>query len=309
MARKTFDPNDPVKPAGLLENITPEQEDELCKCADDFIYFATNWCMIQSVRDGAILFDPYPYQKEMLDSFIKHDKLIFMCGRQLGKTTLAALYILWWTIFQDDKTVLIASNTADASIEVVDRIKYAYEHLPFFMKPGVTIYNQKKIIFENKSKIVSRATTKKSGRGLSISLLYVDEMGMIDPPEKQREFWASIEPTTSSAGAKTIITSTPISDEDQFAQIWFSAKDIYDSHGNEDPEGIGKNGFKAIKFTWKDHPDRDEKWKERSIASIGNERFLREHACLVHNTVVTLMDQDGRVFDIRIGDLYDFLGK
>lgn len=281
--------NDPIKKPFLVEKFTQEQIDELIKCKDDFVYFVLTYCYIQHPKRGRVKFEPYDYQEEMLKSFLDYTQLIFMCGRQLGKTTCVALYILWRAIFQEDQTILIASNKTDSAVEVMDRIKYTYENLPDWLKPGVTMYNRKHVIFENSSEVITRSTTKDTGRGLSISLLYCDEFAAVDPPQKQREFWAAIRPVVSTGG-ECIITSTPLSDEDTFAQIWNSACDIFDEHGEENPEGIGKNGFKAVKFTWDVHPDRDEKWAETERAAIGIDRFEREHNCEFISQSDTLVD-------------------
>lgn len=87
-------------------------------------------------------------------------------------TTTASAFLLWWTIFKPDQIVLIVANKEAQALEIISRIKYAYEELPDWMRPGVVEYNKKSLIFDNKSKIISRATTPNAGRGLSISLLY-----------------------------------------------------------------------------------------------------------------------------------------
>jgi hypothetical protein len=110
---------------------------------------------------------------------------------------------------------------------------------------------------------------------MSISLLYCDELAFVRPTIA-REFWTSISPTLSTGG-KAIITSTPNSDEDQFALIWKGANDTFDAYGNETT--LGKNGFKAMLATWDKHPERDAEWAERERSSIGDDRFEREHQC------------------------------
>jgi hypothetical protein len=110
---------------------------------------------------------------------------------------------------------------------------------------------------------------------MSISLLYCDEFAFVRPTIAS-EFWTSITPTLSTGG-KCIITSTPNSDEDQFAQIWRGANNTFDEFGNETPLGI--NGFKAYRSAWQEHPDRDEKWANEMRAQLGEERFRREMEC------------------------------
>jgi hypothetical protein len=110
---------------------------------------------------------------------------------------------------------------------------------------------------------------------MSISLLYCDEFAFVRPTIAA-EFWTSITPTLATGG-KCIITSTPNSDEDQFAQIWKSANNCFDEHGNETE--LGRNGFKAFRSAWQEHPDRDEAWADQMRAQLGEERFRREMEC------------------------------
>jgi hypothetical protein len=110
---------------------------------------------------------------------------------------------------------------------------------------------------------------------MSITLLYCDEFAFVRPTIA-KEFWTSISPTLSTGG-KAIITSTPNSDEDQFALIWKQANKNIDEFGNEQELGI--NGFKPYQSHWNEHPDRDEQWAKEEMGRIGEERFRREHGC------------------------------
>lgn len=104
-----------------------------------------------------------------------------------------------------------------------------------------------------------------------------DEFAFVQP-NIANEFWTSISPTLATGG-RAIITSTPNSDEDQFAIIWKESQDVFDSYGNERTDGKGRNGFFGYKSDWWDHPDRDEAWKVEELGRIGEERFRREYGC------------------------------
>ena len=58
----------------------------------------------------------------------------------------------------------------------------------------------------------------------------------------------------SNTGGSCIITSTPTDDETLFADIWKQAEQTYDEHGVESPDGVGINGFKALRIKWDAHP-------------------------------------------------------
>ena len=108
-----------------------------------------------------------------------------------------------------------------------------------------------------------------------------DELAFVEP-SIATAFWSSISPTLATGG-KTIITSTPNSDEDLFATLWKEANYKFDEYGNE--KEVGTNGFKPFKALWHQHPDRDEAWKEKELAKIGHIKFSIEYDCqfLVYN--------------------------
>jgi len=195
--------------------------------------------------------------------------------RQTGKTTSAAGYLLWYAMFIPDSTILIAAHKYSGAQEIMQRIRYAYEHCPNHIKAGATTYNKGNLDFENGSRIVSATTTETTGRGMAISLLYLDEFAFVRPTIAEA-FWTSITPTLSTGG-KAIITSTPNSDEDQFALIWKGANKTEDSYGNTTEVGV--NGFRAYRAHWQEHPDRDEKWAEEMKSQLGEDRFNREIGC------------------------------
>lgn len=228
--------------------------------------------------------------------------------RQMGKTTCAAGFLLWKAMFTPDSGILLAANKMVQAMEIMDRIRFAYENLEEYnwLRAGVTEYNKGTITFDNGSKITARATTPDAGRGLSITLLYLDEFAFVQP-NMASEFWTAISPTLS-AGGHCIITSTPNNDEDQFAQIWKGANIDTDDNGHRLPGGVGKNGFFPIEVTWDKHPDRDEKWAIDFRNKLGESRFRREFACLSENTNV---DITNGFFNQKISmkDLFNLLKK
>jgi len=103
-----------------------------------------------------------------------------------------------------------------------------------------------------------------------------DEFAFVQPPEKAKEFWTALSPTLATGG-KAIITSTPNSDEDQFAMIWKEANKRFDDFGNETK--LGPNGFFPYFAHWRENPLRDDEWADVERSKIGEERFRREFEC------------------------------
>lgn len=266
-----------VKKANQQHEYTPEQVRELGLCVEDPIYFIKKYVMIKHPVRGSIPFDMYLYQERMIKAFMENKFCVALASRQVGKSITAAAYILWFSIFHFDKTILIASNKNKNAMLMIRHIQFAYENLPMWIKPGVTEigWNRHSVEFDNGSRIESTATTEDAGRSMSISLLYCDEFAFVKP-NIQEEFWTSIEPTLSTGGS-CIMTSTPNGDINIFAQIWRGAL-------------VGANGFFPIEVTWNEPPNRDQKFKEDTIAKIGERKWLQEYDCQFLSSDALLVD-------------------
>ena len=266
---------DLVKKPYSKEKFTSTQLQELARCTVDPKYFIKNFCYIQHPTKGRLKFELYGYQDRLVDVYHNYRYSIAMLPRQTGKSTCAAAYLLWYAMFKPDSVILIAAHKYSGAQEIMQRVRYMYEMCPDHIRAGATAYNKGSLEFDNGSRIVAQATTENTGRGMSITLVYLDEFAFV-PPRVASEFWTSISPTLSTGG-KCFITSTPSQDNDQFAQIWKQANKTQDEYGNETEVGI--NGFKSILVDWREHPDRDEKWAAEEQGKIGEERFRREHGC------------------------------
>lgn len=279
MAKGTAD-SSLVKAAYSQVEYTPETLREFQRCVDNDtgpLYFMENFMKIQHPTKGGIAFKPFDYQIDLIKNYNEFRYSINMLGRQMGKTTVAAGYLLWYAMFKPDSTILVAAHKATGANEIMQRIRYAYESCPDHIRAGCTEYNKGSLTFDNGSRIVSSTTTETTGRGMSLTLVYLDEFAFVRPTIA-KEFWTSLSPTLATGG-KCIVTSTPNNDDDTFATIWKGALNTFDEYGNETRGGIGQNGFKAYLAKWDQHPDRDEAWATQERHSIGEERFLREHEC------------------------------
>jgi hypothetical protein len=50
---------------------------------------------------------------------------------------------------------MIVANKGDTATEIVDKIKSIYSLIPFFLKPGIKVWNQKSLTFDNGCRIIS----------------------------------------------------------------------------------------------------------------------------------------------------------
>ena len=157
--------NPQLKKAHAVDEFTPEMIGELIRCKNDPIYFIRNYVKVQHQTKGAVLFDLYSYQEDMINHFQNNTFSCVMASRQMGKTSVAAMYLLWYGTFHEDKLILIASKNQNHAMEIAGRVRFAYENLPNWIKCGLKYYNRHMIEFDNGSRIVCEATTEnKIGR-------------------------------------------------------------------------------------------------------------------------------------------------
>lgn len=150
--------------------------------------------------------------------------------------------------------------------EIMSRIKFSYEELPNWLKPGCKFYNRTSIEFDNGSKIKSEATTEKTGRGGSPSILMIDEIAFISK-RIQEELWASIAPSLSTGG-KLIMTTTPNGDSDLFASLWRGSVS-------------GLNTFANKTILYDRHPERGQGsgYYEEMVGKLGEIKARVELDC------------------------------
>ena len=267
--------NDLIKRAYAESEYTPELIQELLKSRKDPVYFIRNYVWLQHPTKGKILFNLYDYQEELVRHCEDNSRVIALISRQMGKTQTISMYLLWYAMFHPDKTIVIASKNNGHAMEIMDRIRFAYEELPHWLKAGCRYYNKHNIEFDNGSRIKSEATTEKTGRGLAISKLYLDELAFISP-RIQTEMWRSLAPTLSTGG-DAIISSTPNGDTDLFATLWRAAN-------------AEENSFKPVFYPWHRHPDRSDDYLAQMQGELGPIGFRQEVLCEFISSDAMLID-------------------
>jgi len=86
-------------------------------------------------------------------------------------TTTISAYVLWYAIFNADKTIGIVSNKQASAIDIMNRIKRVYQELPTWIKPGITEWSKTFVTFENGTRIMVSATSEDAFRGRTLNLL------------------------------------------------------------------------------------------------------------------------------------------
>ena len=274
-----FHENDPeLRKGNILFEYTEWELEEIKKCAEDVVYFANTYCHVMT-DEGIRQILLRDYQIQILNQYQHHRKNVFVSPRQSGKTITSSIFLLWYLLFNFEKNAMIMANIGDTAAELMDKIKVIMKGLPFFLKPGLVVYNVMTMKFDNGCRIMAKTTTKTSSIGYTIHMLYMDEFAHINP-NFINQFFKSVYPTISSSQiARVIITSTP-NGMNKFWEIYKGAVE-------------GENEFNPIRVEWWQVPGRDEEWKKKEIAALGSEEdFNQEYGCQFLSSSRLLLDSN-----------------
>lgn len=235
------------------------------KCHRDILFFAENFFYIISAGKKQKI-ELRDYQKDGLNLFQDNNKTIFNTSRQMGKSTLMTIYVLWMVTFFEYRKVLVVANKADTAKEILGRIKLAYEELPNWLKPSVNSWNKQSVEFKNGSDIKISATSADAARGQSLNCLVVDEVAHIDDHVLE-EFWSAVYPTISNdPNARILMASTPNGVGNLFHELWENSQNDGSSWG-------------SLEVLWNSIPGRGKDWADEKRRDLGNEKFEQEYEC------------------------------
>ena len=193
------------------------------QCADNHIVFDSNFkeIFVKELKVGdtiqtekgeekVISIQKFKYSTSMFDATVDHpNHRLYTNGILSHNTICSSIMMLHYVLFNNNKNVLVTANKLDTAVEVLDKVREIYQRLPFFLQQGIVNWNQKFMVFENKSRIKGFATTKTSSIGQTADFLYLDEFAYL-PDNIADKFYKSVFPTVSNIeNSKIIITSTP----------------------------------------------------------------------------------------------------
>jgi len=279
-------------------------------CADTHIFITTEgvecfainslhqYFKTEDGSDQVISVESLGHEEEMYDVTVDSlDHTFYSNGVLSHNTIVAAACILWYTLFQQSKTVAILANKGSAAREVLSRYQIMYENLPIWMQQGVLTWNKGNVELENGCNVFTSATTTSGIRGKSINWLYIDEASII-PNTVAEQFFASVYPTISAGETtKILLTSTPLG-YNHFWKFWNEA----------DEKNPKYNDFARIFIPYWEIPGRDEEWAEAQRKLLGEVKFNQEVLCVGGDTKITLKNKEtGEIFSTTMELAYQML--
>lgn len=207
----------------------------------------SNLYYIKTKKGERVLFQPNWAQKKLLKP---HYLNIILKARQLGVTTFHALLFLDTCLFNENiNAAIIADNKPNAREIFIDKVKFAYESVPQWLRQLVTADtdNVNELRFSNGS-VFRVGTSLRSG---TLQLLHITEFAKIcvDNPKKANEIRSGALNTIES-GQFCCIESTARGREGAFYDM---CKAAMDKQLSDEPLSI--LDWKFWFFSWWQHPE------------------------------------------------------
>ena len=271
---------------------------EMKRCQEDIIYLAENYVSINIGAERGLI-KLWDIQKEILECFVKNQRVIVNASRQTSKSTLVRIYILWRLITTNSvENVGIVTNKFSFSKTFLKELKESYEALPYFLKKNVHTYASEKVVFckadgSNGSQVFIQANGPDALRGNALTCAVCDEFAFFNRNSKEpldEMVLESVLPALDAVDnnkdndvkSSFLLTSTPYGRNNAFCRIYHEAEECQKllEEGFSKKEIIAMNKWSVWKkqsVLWSDHPSRDQEWYENTIHSIGISGFATEY--------------------------------
>lgn len=191
-----------------------------------------------------IPFIPNAPQLALLENL--HNRNLILKARQIGFTTLIAIYFLDCALFRPNVRAGIVAQSEDvAKIIFRDKVYFAYNNLPPALLAAMPLStdSQSELLLAHNNSSIRVATSMRAG---TLQYLHVSEFGKIGAkfPERAKEVVTGSIPAVPDNGV-IFIESTAEGQEGEFFTMSKRAESLADA-GNK----ISKKDFKFFFFAW-----------------------------------------------------------
>ncbi|HEU0177349.1 MAG TPA: phage terminase large subunit [Blastocatellia bacterium] len=199
-----------------------------------------------------------PWQCDALR--IKARRMILLCSRQAGKSSVTAWVSLHTAVYQPSSLILVLAPALRQSQELFFKIKSAINNIGAALPTPITEESALRLAFANGSRIICLpGKTDATIRGFSgVALLVIDEAARVSD-----EIFAAISPMLAVSQGRMILLSTPWGRRGFFWQMWSE----------------GGSEWHRVKVTARECPRISPAWLEAENRAIGAHWFASEYEC------------------------------
>lgn len=265
-----------LRKASLAFDYTHDEIEIIDICASDIYFFSNNFGKLKDEDKGWVNVKLRYYQENLMKFYDDNRWNIVMFPRQSGKTTTTIMKILHFLTFSIEKDCVVVAQSDKVVTEILQKIKHAFEGLPFFLQPGFVSFNKNGFVLDNGCRLSIGVASESVVQGFSLDLLFIDEFAYI-ANSMVNKFWMNIYPTLSNnPNSRCIITSTP-NGRNKFYELWSGAIN-------------GMNKFHPYRIYWQDVPRAEglEEFKKATIQAIGIEGWEMGYECSFDTTLKSI---------------------
>jgi hypothetical protein len=210
-----------------------KEEQELKALLSDQTWRLNNLYHIKDKKGRDVKFKMNVAQRDLYENM--HCYNVILKARQLGFSTFVMIFMLDECLFKRNKSCgVVAATKDDAEDLFKNKVKYAYDKLPEFLKAELTSTTDtaRKIVFNNGSSI----SIGTSLRGGTYQILHVSEYGKISAryPEKAVEIKTGAL-NTVDVGQLIFVESTAEGNQGEFFEICEVARRLKESNAPLSP--------------------------------------------------------------------------
>ncbi|WIC41526.1 terminase family protein [Chryseobacterium phage MA9V-1] len=273
-----FNNNIELRKADLNWGWMGDEVEEFLRCKEDIIYFANKYCKLVDDTGMTNNITLRKYQKRLLRAMQTKKYVIILSGRQIGKTTTTAIFLLWKLIFHRQESIALLGDKAATAGENLNKMKSILINLPFFLKPGIVVWNGGSVLLDNGSKVFTGPCKKSALVGKTLTCLYIDELDIPLANQSQELVEYALPTIAAVKTGQAIFSSTP-SVGGIFKTLFYGAME-------------GRNKFFPIKVNWWEVPGRDLAWKQEMLGTYGKDAFNTQFNCKFLSSTQTIFNED-----------------
>jgi hypothetical protein len=209
------------------------------------------------------------WQAQLLRSSAR--RALLLCGRQCGKSSVAAALALKVAFLEPPATVLLLSPSLRQSGELFrDKVLRCYQALGQPV-PAVKRPTQLSLELTNGSRIISLPESEAGIRGYSgVALLVIDEAARVS-----ESLYSAVRPMLSVSKGRLLALSTPFGRRGWFHAAW-----------------IGSSAWQRICVKATDCPRIDPAFLAEEKESIGERWFNQEYLCSFEDMIGAVFRQE-----------------
>ncbi len=237
-----------ARPGGKSKTLSDAEK--MLRVIHSFDYFCDEFVWINDKKSRKpIRFNRYRCQREMSQMLVDGKWPVCLKARQLGITWILAIYTLWRLLTVPNFEACVLQQNRDYAKDFLKRVKFVYQRLPKFLQVEIAGDSRFEINFDHgfgsESSLRVIAGSDTAGRSISGDLMVFDEHPYIPDAKAARE---ACEPSVEVSGGQIVCLGTSAGPQGDFSDVW---------------QGAPGNGFTRLFFSWDEHPDRDQAWRDK----------------------------------------------